>query len=326
MMIEPRTLLRPVTAGPGERVMGMDVAEGCGGGCIHCDASLALEKYGEEGGLRVDVTASVRLRDELGRLAAQGERPSLMRLGQSSDPFWPDPAVLAQTRACIQVAFEEGVPVEVWTRSVVPDELAAYLSCHPHMARVVSGMMTLRESAARVYEPELASPQARLRSLRVLVHRGVPVTVRVEPLVPLVNDTEADLEALLQAAAKNGIKRVELGYLQMTPESVRSLSRRLPRMHREMLKGLFASESWVEGPLGPRKLLPKVLREAGYERALSVARRCGVMAAVRAELEPEYRVPRATKGPRSGDPVGSAVIASRQLGLFAGAPAGNLKH
>jgi hypothetical protein len=154
----------------------------------------------------------------------------------------------------------------------------------------------------------------------------VPVTVRVEPLVPLVNDTEADLEGLFQLIAKNGVRRVELAYLSLTPESAKSLSRGLPRMHREMLKGLFAQEPWVQGPHGQRKLLPMVLRDAGYERGMTAARRVGLIPTVCASAEPDLRLARHCVRPLGDAPAARAVSqvpvpasqppAVRQLGLF----------
>ncbi|MEW5855440.1 MAG: hypothetical protein AB2A00_42095 [Myxococcota bacterium] len=318
-------VLRPLH-GCMEKEWGMDVAEGCGASCIHCAGAYAGEQMGAAHQVRVSPGVARRLAEELERLAGTGRRPSRIRLGMASDPLWPSKDVLDATGACLKAAFERGVPVELHTRSLIPDSLLELMKSHPSMLRVVMGVMTVRETSALVYEPGLAPPMGRLRSLRPLVAAGVPVTVRVEPLVPLVNDTEADLEALLDAVARNGVNRVELAYLQLTPQTAKSLSRGLPRMHREMLKGLFATEAWAAGPFGQRKLLPRVLREAGYERAVEVARRFGIQATICACAEPDLKATVCKRGGSIAPTVTATserkstpppVESTAQLGLFA---------
>ena len=182
--------------GCAEGVLGMDVAEGCGAACIHCVGGHTGERYGAPTDVNVVGDVARRLEAELEALAGVGRRPSRIRLGHRSDPLWASKAVREATLACLKVAFDRGVAVELHTRQVLPDDLVTFLKAHAHMVHVVMGVMTVRDSASRVYEAELPPPAGRLRSLRPLLAAGVPVTVRVEPLVPLVNDTEADLEAL----------------------------------------------------------------------------------------------------------------------------------
>ena len=93
-----------------------------------------------------------QMEEELEHLSGVGQRPERIRIGMHSDPLWPDPAVVGRTRACLTVAFEHGIPVELHTRNPIPDDVAELLRSHPHMVRVVLGVMTVRESAARVYE------------------------------------------------------------------------------------------------------------------------------------------------------------------------------
>ncbi|MBI5498369.1 MAG: hypothetical protein HY904_25430 [Deltaproteobacteria bacterium] len=317
-------ILQPIS-GCGEAQVGMDVAEGCAATCIHCTGGLAGDKYGQPTAPVVEREAGAKVSRELEALAGVGRRPARIRLGVVSDPFLPDPKVLAATCEVLAAAFDGGVPVEIHTRSMVPEAVLGLLKTHPHMVHVVMGVMGMRDSAARVYEPSLPPPLGRLKGLRPLMAAGIPVTVRVEPLIPLVNDTEADLEELFSAVAKVGVKRVELAYLQLTPDTAKSLSRGLPRMHREMLKGLFGQEPWRESPQGTRKLLPRMLRDAGYERALESARRVGLYASVCATVDPDVKGARVCHRALGDAPVVPAarkstppVAATQQLGLFKG--------
>jgi DNA repair photolyase len=274
-------VLHPLRPGePGG--LGFDVADGCGGACIHCLGGYVSEAWsGEKNVVRARKDTPARLKAELEELLLSSRLPKEIRLGILSDPFWPDREVVEAARASLEVAWSLGVKVVVHTRQVLPDAVAEAMKRNADKVHVVLGVMTARESSALVYEPNLPASSARLRSIRPLTGHGVPVTLRVHPLVPLVNDTEADLESLMQQAAKNGVRRAEFSYLQMSTAASKGLARGLPRMHREMLKGLFGPQPWVEGPYGQRKLLPQPLRDAGYERALDVSRRLGIQAVVR---------------------------------------------
>jgi DNA repair photolyase len=311
----PRELLRP-HAGCQPNAMAMDVAEGCGAACVHCVGGHAGERYGDATRVEVYPRAAQRLGEELDHLAAQGRRPSVVRLGLQSDPLMA-PAV-AETLAALQALFDRGIRVELHTRSMVPEPVVALLRRHPQSVVVVAGVMAARDSAARVYEPGLAPTQGRLRSLRPLVAAGVRVHVRVEPLIPLVNDTEADLDAIFAACVSNGLHRVELVYLQLTEGTAKALSRGLPRMHREMLKGLFGTESWTETAHGKRKFLPAMLREPGYDRAVTVARRHGVTATVCSCAEPSLRHTRSCQRWAAEVAVEkkAPAVAAQQLALF----------
>ncbi len=324
-------LLKPVP-GCEEGVLALDVAEGCAAACVHCVGGHSGEKYGAPTQVTVVANAAARLEAELEGLAGQGRRPSRIRLGWASDPLLPIPELRTVTQAVMQVALDRGVAVELHTRNVVPEDVVQLMKAHRHMVHLVVGVMSVRDSAVRVYEPELPPPAGRLRAVRPLLAAGVPVTLRVEPLVPLVNDTQADLEAVFDLAVKNGVRRVELAYLALTPDTAKSLSRGMPRMHREMLRGLFAEQPWLPWAGGSRKLLPRMLREAGYDRALAAARRLGLIPTVCATAEPEIRLARhcvrplgdtpsgrpsaASSAASSAPPAAKAVAAAAQLGLF----------
>ncbi len=61
---------------------------------------------------------------------------------------------------------------------------------------------TLQNELKRTLEPRTASPAARLRTLRELHERGIPVGVMAAPMIPALNDME--LEQILEAARDAG--------------------------------------------------------------------------------------------------------------------------
>jgi DNA repair photolyase len=63
---------------------------------------------------------------------------------------------------------------------------------------------TLQRDLARRMEPRAAAPQRRLEVIRSLSAAGVPVTVLVAPLIPVLTDTE--LEDILGQAREAGAR------------------------------------------------------------------------------------------------------------------------
>lgn len=61
---------------------------------------------------------------------------------------------------------------------------------------------SLETGIKRTLEPRTASPQARLRTMKLLADAGVPVGVMVAPVIPAITDHE--MEAILEAAAEAG--------------------------------------------------------------------------------------------------------------------------
>jgi DNA repair photolyase len=76
---------------------------------------------------------------------------------------------------------------------------------------LIMSITTLDESLARELEPDVPGPAQRLRALAELTKAGVPVSVGLAPILPGINDGEAQLAALFEAAYDHG---VEVGFHQ----------------------------------------------------------------------------------------------------------------
>ena len=100
----------------------------------------------------------------------------------------------------------------------------------------------------------------------------------------MVSDQRQALDRLFETLVRVGVARVSVRYLVLTPERAHAMSRRLNRLHREMLKACFAETSWQQPPKGlsvydgaqPFKRLPDRIRESGHKRILHAASRVGI--------------------------------------------------
>lgn len=181
---------------------------GCEHGCSYCYARPSHSYLGLSPGLdfeRVIIAKrglAQRLREEL---AAPGYQPSHLAIGTVTDCYQPVERELRLTRALIEVLRDARHPYALVTKSsgVERDlDLIAPMAAD-HLAAVYVTITTLDSEIVRRLEPRAASPQRRLRTIRMLAEAGVPVGVSVAPQIPFINE---DMEQVLAAAAEAGAR------------------------------------------------------------------------------------------------------------------------
>ena len=140
-----------------------------------------------------------------GELAKLGYVPKLLNIGSITDCYQPVERELRLTRGVIEVLQQARHPFSLLTKSsgVERDLDLIGAMADQRMAAVYLSITTLDGELARKLEPRAASPQRRLRSIRALAERGVPVGVSVAPQIPFLND---DMEQVLEAAWEAGAR------------------------------------------------------------------------------------------------------------------------
>ena len=180
---------------------------GCEHGCIYCYARPTHSYLNLSPGLDFEtrivakVNAAERLREALTRNRYE---PKLLNIGSATDAYQPVERRLGITRSIIEVLKEHHHPFSLITKSAGVErdiDLIAPMAA-ARLAAVYVSITTLDGSLARLLEPRAASPERRLRTIRVLADAGIPVGVSVSPVIPFLNEPE--LERVLEAARDAG--------------------------------------------------------------------------------------------------------------------------
>ena len=204
---------------------------GCEHGCVYCFARPTHAWMDLSPGLDFETrlfskpAAPRLLRRELAR---PSYRCAPLALGINTDAYQPLERRLTLTRQIIEVLVETQHPFSIVTKSALIErdlDLIA-VSAGRRQAAVAVSLTPLRRQLARRMEPRAAAPQRRLAVIRKLADAGIPVTVLVAPLIPVLCD--AELEDILAAAREAGARHA--GYIVL----------RLPHE----LKAMF--RSWLE--------------------------------------------------------------------------------
>ena len=221
---------------------------GCEHGCAYCFARPAHAYVGLSPGLDFEsrlfarVGAAQCLRRELAR---PSHRVSPVALGINTDAYQPVEREWRIARELLEVLAAARHPVSIVTKSALVERDLDLLApmAERGLVQVSISLTTLDRRLSRKLEPRAAAPQRRLRTIERLTDAGIPVSLLVAPLIPVLTDGE--LEELLQAGAAAGAGAA--GYVLL----------RLPRE----VAGLFEDWLRVHRPLMAEHVLQR-LREA----------------------------------------------------------------
>jgi DNA repair photolyase len=139
-------------------------------------------------------------------LAAPGYRCSPIAIGANTDPYQPIEREYRVTRGILEVLAKHRHPFSIITKSAMIERDIDVLAplAHDLLVHAAISVTTLSNDLKRTLEPRTASPAGRLRAIRRLSEAGIPVTVMVAPVIPVL--TDAELERILQAAAEAGAR------------------------------------------------------------------------------------------------------------------------
>ena len=103
-------------------------------------------------------------------------------MANSSDPYPQVESKLKLTHSCLELFARERCRVLVITKSDLVARDADLLVQMP--AAVSMTITTLNEKLSQRLEPNAPSPKRRLNAIKTLVSRGVPVAIRLDPIIP----------------------------------------------------------------------------------------------------------------------------------------------
>jgi DNA repair photolyase len=234
---------------------------GCAHGCLYCYASSYIPRFS-------DCRPKIGLLERLRRDVRRVEPGALVSIANSSDPYPPMEKDLHLTRECIMILRDSGLRLQLVTKS---DMVARDIDLLRAMPCVVSiTLTTTNDKLCKRLEPGAPLPERRLQAIRLLQSHGVPVTARLDPIIPGVNDSE--IEDLVSAVCRAGALHITSSTYKARPDSLKRLKEAFPE-ESEALCAMFEKGSWTSGchylPKDVRFELMQRTKEAATERGAS---------------------------------------------------------
>ena len=216
----------------------LNPVRGCLMACAYC-AYRALPSSPADDELYIYQDIAEQLREELDRMDRSGKRPSLVLLNTGADCFMGLAEVNRIAADCLGILLRRKVPVQITTKGTLPQELLALLQRHPDLVRIWTSIPALSDEFYARYEPNAPGLAHRLGTLDALYRAGIDARVKIEPLIPTENDGEAELEGLLRAVYRTGVRRVSCAYLQMRMGVEKRLSARIGPLRTNLITNWY---------------------------------------------------------------------------------------
>lgn len=181
---------------------------GCEHGCIYCYARPSHAYLGLSPGLDFETKLTAKpdaaklLKKEL---AAKNYQCSPISLGANTDPYQPIERDYQITRQILQVLNETRHPCHIVTKSSMVERDIDILQqmAQRDLVQVHLSVTTLDSALSRILEPRASAPKRRLQTIQTLRAAGIPVTVLIAPVIPVLTDAELEdiVKAVIQAGA-----------------------------------------------------------------------------------------------------------------------------
>ena len=196
---------------------------GCEIGCKYCYARYTHEFMGMSDGLLFErkiyskQEAATILRQELSR-----HRDGAIAIGTSTDPYQPAERRFGTTRSILEVFTEQqGRSLSITTKSdLVTRDIDLLKKIHEHNELSINVTVTTTDTAlARKLEPFAPRPDLRLKAVAFLASADIHVGVFASPIMPLLTDSIANLDAIASEAVRSGARYFGGGTLFLMPSA-----------------------------------------------------------------------------------------------------------
>ncbi len=221
----------------------MNPYTGCDHGCLYCYASSYVP----------DFTVCRPKKDQLASLQREAAKlkGETVSISNSSDPYPRIEATLGWTRQCLELLTESNCRIQIITKSNMVTRDDDLLSKVPSTVAIT--VTTDDEKLARALEPHAPSSSERLRAAQDLINKGIPVSIRIDPIIPFLNE---NLQSLIAKLADIGVRHITSSTYKPKPDNWRRLIEAFPQ-EAEKLKPLYFQQG---ERVGGNTLLPRELR------------------------------------------------------------------
>jgi DNA repair photolyase len=194
---------------------------GCEQGCIYCFARPSHAYLDLSPGLDFETKISVKhnaaaLFEQ--ELRQPGYRCEPIALGINTDAYQPAEKTQEISRQILDVARQFKQPISIVTKSalILRDKDLLAEMARENLIHVAVSLTTLDNRLKRILEPRAADASSRLRVISELRAAGVPVSVLIAPVIPLINERE--MEQIIEAASDAGATSVAYILLRLPNE------------------------------------------------------------------------------------------------------------
>ena len=186
---------------------GMNIYRGCSHGCIYCDSRSKCYQMKHE---FKDIEIKENALELLENTLKHKRKKCIIGTGAMSDPYMPIEKVLGYTRKAMNLAYQYGFGFTLITKSdLVLRDLDLLKKINDQSKAVVQvTLTTYDDQLSKQLEPNVCTTQQRIEILRRCAQLNIPTIVWLCPILPFINDTKENIEAILNACIEYKVKGI----------------------------------------------------------------------------------------------------------------------
>lgn len=183
---------------------GMNTYRGCSHGCIYCDARSKC--YGFTHRFE-DIEVKQNAPELLEKALKSKRKRCMIGTGAMCDPYMHCENKLQITRKCLEIIDRNGFGVTVLTKSDrILRDLELLKSINQKAKAVVQMTLTTYDEAlCKIVEPNVCTTHRRYEVLKIMQKNNIPTVVWLCPILPFINDTEENLNGILDYCIDSGV-------------------------------------------------------------------------------------------------------------------------
>lgn len=180
---------------------GMNLYRGCQHGCIYCDARSRCYRMNHA---FEDIEIKANAIELLEQALKRKRKKCMISTGAMSDPYIPLEEKLQHTRRSLEIIEKYGFGAVLHTKSSrVLRDLDLLTQINSNTKCVVQmTLTTFDERLCRLIEPNVSTTAERVKTLEILRDNGIPTVVWLTPILPFINDTEENINGIIDYCIK----------------------------------------------------------------------------------------------------------------------------
>lgn len=186
---------------------GMNLYRGCLHGCIYCDSRSKC--YHMEHDFE-DIEVKENAIELLKQTLKHKRKKCMIGTGSMTDPYIPLEVELEYVRKTLSLIYEYGFGFTVITKSNrILRDMDLLQKINERAKCVVQiTLTTADEELCKKLEPNVSTTAERFEVLKKLRDAGIPTVVWLSPILPFINDTEENINAILDMCFEAKVKGI----------------------------------------------------------------------------------------------------------------------
>ena len=179
--------------------------QGCSHRCAYCYATYewSPEFYDK---IYAKSNAPEVLEKELAAWKSDTVIPVM--ISSATDAYQPAELRFELTRKCVQILQKYNVPYYVFTKSAIIERDFELHRQYRHNSFLVWSITTSDEKIRRIVEPGTPPASRIFKVIKKFAEAGLCCGVNIDPIMPLLTDSEQHLEGLVRACRESGVRHV----------------------------------------------------------------------------------------------------------------------